>query len=120
MSKRLVVADDAIIIREMIKDAAAEAGWEIVGEADNGEAAAQQYIEHAPDVMTLDLVMPGYDGLHALRRVFEADPAAKVVVVSALDQKNILKEAFQLGASDFVVKPFDRAKLMETLEKAAS
>ena len=69
-------------------------------------------------MVTLDLVMPEYDGLHALRGIKAIDPHARVIVVSALEQKNILKEAFQLGANDFIVKPFDRQNLVETLEKA--
>ncbi|ADB17974.1 response regulator receiver protein [Pirellula staleyi DSM 6068] len=117
MAKRLLVTDDAIIIREIIKDTARKAGWEIVGEASNGQSAIEKYHELKPDAMTLDLVMPQYDGLHALKGILSDDPNAKIVVVSALDQKNILKDAFKLGASDFIVKPFDHSKLMETLER---
>ena len=117
MTRRLLVTDDAIIIREMIKDAAVEAGWEIVGEATNGQEAIERYLEIRPDACTLDLVMPQYDGLHALRGILKADPEARVCVVSALDQKHVLKEAFQIGATDFIVKPFDRQILIETLDK---
>lgn len=119
MSKRLLVTDDAIIIREIIKDTATRAGWQIVGEACNGQQAADRYRELKPDAMTLDLVMPEFDGLHALREILGADPLAKIVVVSALDQKTILKEAFKLGAADFVVKPFDQTQLMTTLNRVA-
>lgn len=117
MRKRLVVADDAIIIREMIKDRARAAGWEIVGEAANGREAIEQFAALQPDVMTLDLVMPEHDGLYALRELQQKHPAAKVVVVSALEQKEVLKEAFKLGAADFIVKPFDHQLLVETLER---
>jgi len=117
MSKRLLVTDDALIIREMIKDAAIDGGWEIVGEASNGQEAVEQYQRLNPDAMTLDLVMPEYDGLHALRGVMEADSNAKVLVVSALDQTDVLKEALQIGAADFIVKPFDRTRLIAALEK---
>ena len=117
MSKTLLIVDDALIIREMVKDAAREAGWEIVGEATDGQVAIDRYRELKPDVCTLDLVMPEYDGLHALRGIRALDPTAKVVVLSAVDQKNVLKEAIQLGAADFVVKPFDNGILIDTLEK---
>ncbi len=117
MTRRLLVTDDAIIIREMIKDAATEAGWEIAGEACNGQEAIDRYLELRPDACTLDLVMPEYDGLHALRGILKEDPDARVCVVSALDQKHVLKEAFQIGAADFIVKPFDREFLVETLDK---
>lgn len=118
MSKKLLVTDDAVIIRELIKDSARDAGWEIVGEASNGQMAVEKFDALKPDVMTLDLVMPGTDGLHALRNIRAQHPDARIVVVSALDQKNILKEAFKLGASDFIVKPFDKVALVETLERA--
>jgi two-component system chemotaxis response regulator CheY len=120
MPGTLLVTDDAIIIREMIKDTAQAAGWTIVGEASNGQQAIERYDELRPDAMTLDLVMPEYDGLHALRGILALDPAARIVVVSALEQTSILKDAFKAGAADFLVKPFDRKTLVETLEKVVS
>ena len=83
MSKRLLVTDDALIIREIIKDAAQSAGWEIAGEASNGQMAVEKYQELHPDVCTIDLVMPEYDGLHGVRGIKAVDPDAKVVVVGA-------------------------------------
>ncbi len=120
MGKRLLVVDDALIIREMIKDAAWSAGWEVVGEASNGQEAIQQYQETSPDVVTLDLIMPEYDGLHALGGIMKIDPAAHILVVSAIDQTDILKEALQRGAADFIVKPFEKPRLTSALEKIAS
>ncbi len=117
MSRRLLVTDDAAIIREIIKDAAKAAGWEIVGEAENGQQAVERFAETHPDAVTLDLVMPEYDGLHALRGIFEINPDACVLVVSALNQKDVLKEAFKLGAADFMIKPFDKKALVETLDR---
>ncbi len=120
MSKTLLVTDDAVIIREMIKDTATQAGWEIVGEASNGQEAIDRYKELRPDAVTLDMVMPEFDGLHALSGIHEFDPNAKVLVVSALEQTSVLKDAFKRGASDFLVKPFDRGQLVKTLETIAS
>lgn len=119
MSRTLLVTDDALIIREMIKDAAISAGWEIVGEAQNGQQAIELYEQLQPDVVTLDMVMPEYDGIHALAGIKQRDPDARVLVVSALDQKQTLKEAFRLGAADFIVKPFDPKNLVATLDKIA-
>ncbi len=116
MARRLLVIDDALIIREIIKDAVTAAGWDIAGEAANGQEAIERYEELQPDAVTLDLVMPEYDGLHALQGILQLDPDAKVVVVSALDQKNILRQAFRIGATDFIVKPFDNDALVQTLE----
>ena len=117
MPRTLLVTDDAVIIREMIKDAAISAGWQIVGEAANGREAVERYAELRPDACTLDLVMPEYDGLYALRGIIELDPDARVAVVSALDQKKVFADALRAGAADFVVKPFDREILIETLEQ---
>ena len=117
MPRTLLVTDDALIIREIIKDAAKSAGWKIVGEATNGREAVERYAELRPDACTLDLVMPEYDGLYALRKIIEFDPDARVAVVSALDQKKVFMDAFRAGAADFLVKPFDRRVLIETLEQ---
>ena len=120
MSRTLLVTDDAAIIREMIKDLAGRAGWTVVGEASNGQQAIERYTELKPDAVTLDLVMPEYDGLHALHGIMQINPRAKVVVVSALEQKAILKDAFKAGAADFLVKPFSRQTLVGALENLAS
>ena len=107
MPRTILIVDDAIIIREMIKDATIEAGWQVVGEAQNGQEAIDKYVELNPDVVTLDMVMPEFDGIHALEGIMRHDSQANILVVSALEQKETLKKAFQLGATDFVVKPFD-------------
>lgn len=120
MKKRLLITDDAMIIRTMIRDLATEAGWEVVAEATNGAEAVERYREFRPDAVTLDLVMPEFDGLHGLRGIREIDPDARVIVVSALNTQNVLKESFKLGATDFVLKPFQKQPLMETLEQAVA
>ncbi len=117
MPRRLLVADDAMIIRQIIKDMAVSAGWEVVGEASNGQEAIERFRELHPDAVTLDLVMPEHDGLHALHGIMEFDPEAKVLVVSALEQRGVLKDAIKAGASDFVTKPFDKRSLAATLEQ---
>ncbi len=117
MKRTLLVTDDAMIIREIIKDTATSAGWTVVGEACNGQEAIDRYRDLHPDAVTLDLVMPEHDGLHALRGIIDLDPQAKVVVISALEQRGVLTTAFKVGASDFVPKPFDRQSLQTTLER---
>src|SRR5262245_12410570 len=117
MAKRVLIVDDAMIMRMRIKEIAREAGWEIAGEAGNGEEALARYRELNPDLITLDIVMPTMDGLSALRRLKEEHPAAQVVMVSAVDQKEKLSECIRLGVIDFIVKPFDRARLKSFFEK---
>ena len=110
MSKTLLVADDALIIRQIIKDMATSAGWTVVGEAANGQEAIERYRQLRPDAVTLDLIMPEHDGLYALHGIMEFDPQAKVLLVSALEQRGVLKDAFKAGAADFVVKAFRQGK----------
>jgi two-component system chemotaxis response regulator CheY len=117
MTRTLLIADDSLIIRRLIEDAATEAGWQVLAKGTNGQEAFDLYREFHPDAMTLDLVMPGFDGLYALRNILEFDREAKIMVVSALEQKSVLREAFKLGAADFLIKPFDKKVLMATLEK---
>lgn len=93
------------------------AGWEVVGEASNGQEAIERYRELHPDAVTLDLVMPEYDGLYALHGIMEFDSEAKILVVSAVEQRGVLKDAIKAGASDFVAKPFDKQSLAVTLEQ---
>ncbi|HUX88186.1 MAG TPA: response regulator [Chloroflexota bacterium] len=112
MAKRVLIVDDALIMRMRIKEIARESGWEIAGEAVNGAEAVAKYRELRPDLTTLDIVMPELDGVSALREIKAEDPRAKVVMVSAIDQKPKLTECIRLGAIDFIVKPFDKQKLM--------
>jgi two-component system chemotaxis response regulator CheY len=110
--KRLLVTDDAMIMRTIIKDIARQAGWEIAGEAASGVECISKYRETRPDLVTLDIVMPEMDGVEALRAIRREHPDAQVVMVSALDQKAKLSECIALGALDFIVKPFDRERLL--------
>ena len=115
--KRLLVVDDALIMRAMIKDLANQAGWEIAGEATNGREGIERYRELRPDLVTLDIVMPELDGVEALRALREEFPEAAVVMVTAIDQKEKLSECIRLGARDFIVKPFDRDHLRSLFER---
>jgi two-component system chemotaxis response regulator CheY len=114
---RLMIVDDALIMRLKIREIATSAGWNVVAEAQNGEDAVRLFEEHRPDLVTLDMVMPGMDGLAALKAIRAKDPAANVVMVSAVNQKQKLKECIESGALDFVVKPFDPANLQSFFER---
>jgi two-component system, chemotaxis family, chemotaxis protein CheY len=115
--KRLLVVDDALFMRKMISGVAAEAGWEVVGEAGDGSSAVLLYQQLRPDLVTMDLVMPVMGGLEALRQIRAIDPYAKVIVVTALDQKQTLMQSIRDGAIDFIVKPFERARVLNLLVK---
>jgi two-component system, chemotaxis family, chemotaxis protein CheY len=115
--KRLLVVDDALFMRKMICGVAAEAGWEVVGEAGNGAEAIALYKELRPDLVTMDLVMPIMGGLQALRQIRALDPDARVIVVTALDQKQALMDSIKGGAMDFIVKPFERQRVLALFAK---
>jgi two-component system, chemotaxis family, chemotaxis protein CheY len=115
--KRLLVVDDALFMRKLICGVAAEAGWEVIGEANNGAEAVSLYQQHRPDLVTMDLVMPVMGGLEALRQIRAVDPYARVVVVTALDQKQALMDSIRDGAIDFIVKPFERQRVLALLAK---
>ena len=115
MSRRVLVVDDSPLMRRMVKDTLRSDGWDIVGEACNGQEAVEQYEKLRPDVVTLDIIMPGTDGMHALQHILHDDPDAKVIVVSASSQTRLISEAIRLGAQDFVAKPFLPEQLHHTL-----
>lgn len=115
---RLLIADDALIMRMKIRDVAQKAGWTVVGEASNGAEAVAKYAELRPDLVTMDLVMPELDGLEALRAIRGKFPAAAVVMISAVNQKERLRECIVAGAVDFIVKPFQAVELQGFFERS--
>jgi len=115
---RILVADDAAFMRMMIKNILTQNGHEVVGEAENGAEAVARYAELKPDVTTMDITMPEKDGIAALKEIIAADPAAKVVMCSALCQEAKVIESIRSGAKDFVVKPFQHDRVLSAVTKA--
>jgi two-component system chemotaxis response regulator CheY len=120
MSKRVLICDDSLLMRNLVADSLKQAGWEVAGEAENGNVAVERFAELRPDAVTMDIVMPEADGLSALTRILEIDPQAKVVVVSALAQTSKISDAIRLGAQDFIVKPFMPEQLQQTMDRCAA
>ena len=117
MSKRILIVDDASFMRMMIKDILIKNGYEVVGEAENGQMAIQKYNELNPDLVTMDITMPGVDGIQALKGIREKAPDAKVIMCSAMGQQAMVIEAIQAGAKDFIVKPFQPDRVLEAIQK---
>lgn len=115
---RVLVVDDAAFMRKMVGDALASGGHEVVGEAGSGGEAIDRFRELQPEVTTLDITMPGKDGLEALREIVAMDPSARIVMCSALGQESKVLEAIMAGAKDFVVKPFEPARVLDAVKKA--
>ncbi len=119
MSRKLLLVDDAPIIRLKLKNILQAQNYEVVGEANNGVEAIEKYKELKPDLVTMDIVMPEKDGIEALGDILKIDSNAKVVMVTAIDQRDSLMKAIQLGAVDYIIKPFEDERVIEAINKAA-
>lgn len=117
-NKKVLVADDAAFMRKMIRMTLSEAGLDDIIEAKDGEEAVSLYKEHKPDLVLLDITMAGKNGIEALAEIMEADPQAKVIMCTAIGQQQTVMEALGLGAQDYVIKPFQKDKLLEAVLNA--
>ena len=113
---KILVVDDAAFMRNILRNILTRNGYEVI-EAKNGVELLQMYQEHHPDLVTLDITMPEMNGLTALKKLREIDPSAKVVMCSAMGQQAMVMEAVQNGAKDFLVKPFNAERVLETVAK---
>ncbi len=118
MAATILIVDDAAFMRAMLKRILKDAGYEIVGEAVNGREAVQLYEELTPDLVTMDMVMPEMGGMEALQAIRGRDHKAKVVIVSAVDQRENLLEAIRSGATEYIVKPFDESRVTKAVRRA--
>ena len=117
---RVLIVDDAKFMRTLVKDALEAAGHEIVGEAENGNQAIEMYNQLNPDLVTMDITMREKDGLEASQEILQADSRARIVMVTALGQEELLTKAIKMGVKDFVVKPFPPERLQQAVQKALS
>jgi two-component system, chemotaxis family, chemotaxis protein CheY len=115
---RVLVADDASFMRQMIREIVEAEGHEVVGEASDGDEAVAEFKRLHPDIVTMDIVMPRRSGIDAVKGIIELDAGACVVMCSALGQETLVQEALQAGARDFIVKPFKPDAVVATLQKA--
>ena len=113
----VLIVDDLTFIKMVLKDLVEKAGFRVVGEASDGEEAVRLYEEKKPDVVLLDITMPKMDGLAALKQILKIDPAARVIMCSALGQQRLILQAIQLGAKDFIVKPFRPERVIGSIKK---
>jgi len=117
MSKKVLIVDDAIFMRNMIKEIFASGGFEVIGEAQNGLEAVEKYKELKPDLTTMDIVMPFKSGIEATREIVKQDSNAVIIMCSALGQESLVMEAIEAGASDFIVKPFRAEDVLSVVKK---
>ncbi len=114
---RILITDDAAFMRMQLKNIFESLGHEVVGEAENGLVAIKLYDQLKPDLVTMDITMPEMTGVEALKAIKKNDPNATIVMCSAMGQQQMVLEAIQAGAKDFIVKPFDQERIKQTIAK---
>ena len=114
---KILIVDDAAFMRMMIKDILTKNGYEVVAEAANGVEAVELYKSHQPDLVTMDITMPEMDGIGAVKQIKAVNPAAKVIMCSAMGQQSMVMDAIKAGANDFIVKPFQADRVLEAVKK---
>lgn len=115
MNNRLLIADDVLFMRVRLRSIVEKFGYQVVGEAADGEEAIKKYQYLNPDAMLLDITMPIMDGVDCLQAIKKIDPNAKIIMVSAMGQGSFIKQCFKYGAEYFICKPFEEAKLKKVL-----
>jgi two-component system chemotaxis response regulator CheY len=115
---RILVVDDTEFVRRNLVKLITENGWEVVGEAENGEEAIERYFALKPDVVAMDITMPVLDGIEATRAILKDDPGAKILMCSAVGQREKIAEAVKAGAKDYISKPFQRERVVAGIQAA--
>lgn len=118
MPKKILIVDDSLYMRTIIKDALVHAGYDIVGQASNGEMAIDMAIELQPDLITLDNILPDMLGLDILNVLKEEEIESKIIMISAVGQESVIEEGMKRGATEYIVKPFTSEQLVAAVAKA--
>ena len=114
---RVLIVDDAAFMRISIKNMLTKNGYEVVGEAENGKIGVEKYKELSPDIVTMDITMPELSGLDALKEIMKIDSNAQVIMVSAMGQEAMVRDAIISGAKGFIVKPFKEDGIISAIKK---
>jgi len=117
MAVKVLIVDDALFMRTMMKDILMSAGIEVVGEASNGKEAVEKYRELSPDLVTMDILMPVKSGIDAVRDIMALDRNARIIICSIMGQESLVREAIQAGAREFITKPFSKEKVLDVIHK---
>ncbi|SDD14331.1 two-component system, chemotaxis family, response regulator CheY [Paenibacillus sp. UNCCL117] len=114
---RILIVDDTAFIRAILRMLLQELGHEVIGEASNGQEAISLYKRLRPDLVTMDITMPELDGVAAVRGIRQQDTRAKIVMCSALGQKEQVIRALKAGAGDFIVKPIQADRMKQSIDR---
>lgn len=117
MKKRIMIVDDSRMLLMQLQKILENTEYEVVGYCQDGETAIAKYDELMPDLVTMDIIMPGIDGLEAAKAILEAHPEAKIVMLSSLVYDDTINEAKAIGAKAFIYKPFEQEQVLTTLKE---
>lgn len=117
MKKKIMIVDDSRMLLMQLQHILAETEYEVAAYCQDGETAITKYEEILPDLVTMDIIMPGIDGLEAAKAILESHPDAKIVMLSSLVYDDTIEEAKAVGAKGFIYKPFEKEQVMDTLKK---
>lgn len=118
MGKRIMIVDDSRVMEVMMEKLLEETEYEVVAYCQDGEEAIARYGEVLPDLVTMDIIMPGIDGLETAEAILEDYPEARIIMVSSLAYDDTINEAEKIGVRNFVYKPLDREQLLDAFERA--
>lgn len=116
-SAKALVVDDSSFMRTVLKDILLENGLSSVYEARDGKEAVEAYRKHRPDIVTMDIIMPGTNGLWAMKTILGIDPKAKIIVVTSVGQEHVVEQTMKFGAKDYVKKPFEPLAIAKVVDR---
>lgn len=117
MRKNILIVDDSVNMRKMLREILEYYGYNVTGEEESGSNVLEKYVSLKPDLVLLDINIPGMSGIDVMGSILKTDPRANIIIVSFINTKEIVRSSLQAGAKDFIIKPFPIERLIKTIER---